>query len=696
MAGPIVGREGELATIAETLAANPSGLDILLIEGEPGIGKTTVWREGIEQATKLGFRILSCRAAQAEARMSFAGLGDLLSNVEPEAFAALPPPQRLAVERALLRVEAGLHAPSPHAIGTAVVAILSDLGDVGPVVVAIDDIQWLDKPTVTSLAFAVRRLETRPVTVLATVRVGDPHGWSDSFDRVAPDRVRRIRLGPLSLGALYEVLEPRLGRALTRPLLGSIETASRGNPFFALELARAFADGKPGAGVGLPVPSDTSELLARRLRRLPRRTRDELLRASALGQPTIRTVDEIALQPAVKAEIARIHDDGRVEFTHPLFAATVYAAARRGERQRLHRELASLSADVEEQAKHLALASDGPDHELAELLDRASEQALSRGAPKSAADLAEQAARRTGDDAPQVKWERLLRAGRYSLQAADPTRARALGEEVSDAAPHGPIRARALYLRADERAMEGPGLAIGLLEEAIGSVGDDVALEAELETSLGWILGAGFDLPASEQHLARAADLAVRAGDPNLLSQAMALRVFADFLLGRGVDDATLERALALHDPEREVPFQRRPSLLAALLLEYTGRFDGARELLASLRERLIARGMEGDLGHVRVHLGATAALMGDLEGAEEQATETLLAATLDGQELLCAFALSLRAIIRAWRGESPGARADGTEALQRSQQIGWGHGVHQSRWALRPSPWPRAIPPPR
>lgn len=683
MAGPIVGRDGELATIAETLAENPNGLRVLLIEGEPGIGKTTVWQAGIDQASEIGYRILSCRAAQAETRMSFAGLGDLLAGVERESIAALPQPQRLAIERALLRVEAGPHPPPPQAIGTGVVAVITALTEDSPVLVAIDDVQWLDKPTLTSLAFALRRLDVQPVTVLCSLRAGDSHGWSESFDRVAPDRVRRIRLGPLSLGALYEVLRPRLGQALTRPLLGRIESASRGNPFYALELARAIEDGKPVAGAGLPVLEDTTELLARRLRRLPRRTRNELLRTSALGQPTISMIDAASLQPAIDAEIARIHDDGRVEFTHPLFAAAVYAAAPLDARRGLHRQLASLSTNIEEQATHLALASDGPDGELADILDRASEQALSRGAPEVAADLSEQAARRTSDDAPRARWERLLRAGRHSLQAGDPTRARSLGEEVSDAAPDGTIRARALYLRAEERAMEGPGLAIELLEKAIALVGDDVALEAELETSLGWILGAGFDLHASEEHLARAADLAVRVGDRNLLSQAMTLRVFSDFLLGRGVDDATLTRALALHDPDREVPFQRRPTLLAALLLEYTGRFDGARELLASLRERLVARGTEGDLGHVRVHLGATAALTGDLAGAEEQATETLRIATLDGQELMCAFALSLRAIVRAWRGDAAGARADGAEALERSQRIGWGPGVSQSRWAL-------------
>jgi hypothetical protein len=112
----LVGRDGELATIDERLAARPSGLEVLLIEGEPGIGKTTLWREGVERADRLGYRILSCRAAQAEIRMSFAGLGDLLAHVASDAFAVLPPPQRIAIDRALLRVEAGTGPPTPNAI----------------------------------------------------------------------------------------------------------------------------------------------------------------------------------------------------------------------------------------------------------------------------------------------------------------------------------------------------------------------------------------------------------------------------------------------------------------------------------------------------------------------------------------------------------------------------------------------------
>ena len=683
VAGPIVGRDAELATIGEALAGNAHGLQVLLIEGEPGIGKTTIWQDGIEQARQLGFRILSCRAAQAEVRMSFAGLGDLLANVESEAFAVLPPPQRLAIDRALLRVEAGPRPPPQHAIGAGLVAVISALAKHGPVLVAIDDVHWLDAPTLRSVAFALRRLEAQPVTFLATARAGDPRGWSGSFDSVASERVRRLRLAPLSLGALFEVLRPRMGQALTRPLLGSIESASRGNPFYALELARAMEDAEPGAGAGLPVPDDTGELVARRLRRLPPRTRKELLRASALIQPTIETIDAAGLQPAVDAEIVRVDDGGRVEFAHPLFAAAVYAAAPRDERQRLHRELESMSTDIEEQARHLSLASDGPDRQLADLLDRASVQALSRGAPEVAADLAEQAARRTPDVSPDEKWDRLLRAGHHSLRAGDPTRARILGEEVSDASNGGSIRAGALYLRGQAGGMEGLAVAIGLLEEAIATVGTDVSLEAEIETALGLVLLETFQLLAADEHLARAAELADRVGDRNLLAQAMALRVMSNLRLGLGVDESALERALTLEDPDQAVDFPRLPSLIVAQVLEATGRHDRARVLLAALHERLVARGDEVDLAYVLAHEAVTAWLAGDLEVAEEHAGDALRIATLTGQEPMCSIALATRAMVRATRGNLPGSRDDGIDALARAERVGWTPGVNASRYAL-------------
>jgi DNA-binding CsgD family transcriptional regulator len=210
-----------------------------------------------------------------------------------------------------------------------------------------------------------------------------------------------------------------------------------------------------------------------------------------------------------------------------------------------------------------------------------------------------------------------------------------------------------------------------------------VALEAELRTSLGWVLIAAFQLQSADEHLARAAQQAESVGDRNLLSQAIALREVSSLLLGRGVDDEAIERALALEDPDHEVPFQRRPSLLVALVFEFICDLERAQSLLATLRARLVARGDEGDLALVLNHQGMSSSLAGDLEGAEEQATDAIRLAMLTGQEVQSAFGLALRAVVRVYRGDLAGARADATEALERSERVAWLHGVNQSRYAL-------------
>jgi predicted ATPase len=380
-AGSVVGREAELAAVDAALEAARSSLAALVLEGEPGIGKTTVWREGLARAAGRGFRVLACRAAQAEARLSFAALGDLLAPLEAAALASLPGPQRRALEAALLRAEPEGAAPDPRAIGTGVVSLITALAATAPVLLALDDVQWLDLPSARALEFALRRLESRPVVVLATLRTGEPVGRAPLLPALPAERVRRVVLGSLSLGALYRVLEQQLGHGLPRPLLVRVQAATGGNPFYALEIVRAIqAEGPPAPGQALPIPRDLRELAAARLRRLPTRAREALLRASALAQPTVALVDPDDLAPAEQAGVVRIRPGGRVDFAHPLFAAAIYAAASRERRRRLHGELAQAASDVEERARHLMLAGDGPDEQIAAALDEAAARAHRRGA----------------------------------------------------------------------------------------------------------------------------------------------------------------------------------------------------------------------------------------------------------------------------------------------------------------------------
>jgi len=340
----VFGRDAELVAVDAVLASARQGLLGLVLEGDPGIGKTTLWREGIAHAVGRGYQVLSCRAASAEARLSFAALGDLLAPVAPAAFDSLPDPQARALGAALLRIEARGAAPNPRAIGTAVVSLLSELAASAPVLLAMDDVQWLDLPSASALEFALRRLEAQPIAVLASLRLGERTGTSGLLSTGLDGRIRRLRLGPLSLGALHHIVEDELGHGLPRPLLVRIERATGGNPFYALEITRALeAQGSLTPGQELPIPDDLRGLVVERLRKLPRRTRDALLRVSALAQPTISLVDPADLAPAEDAGVARIGSDGRIEFAHPLLAGAIYTSASHERRRKLHAELAEIA-----------------------------------------------------------------------------------------------------------------------------------------------------------------------------------------------------------------------------------------------------------------------------------------------------------------------------------------------------------------
>jgi DNA-binding CsgD family transcriptional regulator len=685
---PVFGRELELAKVEETLARARSSFSALVLEGEPGIGKTTIWRAGIARATSSGFRVLACRAAQAEARLSFTALADLLAPVEAAAFDALPEPQRRALDAALLRAAPASGAEaSPRAIGTGLVTLLSALARAGPVLVAMDDVQWLDGPSARALEFAIRRSEGRPIAVLATRRIAaEPRGGT-LLARGSGPQICALSVGPLSLAALYKAIETQLGRKLPRPLLMKIERACGGNPFFALEIARALpSSGGATSTQELPIPADLAQLVAVRLRRVSRRTWEALFRASALARPTLDLVDAAALAPAEAAGLVLVHGDGRIDFVHPLFASAVYAAASAEHRRRLHAELAELPADVEERARHrlLARTRDSEDEHLAHVLHEAAEHALRRGAPGTAAELEEDAARFTPCHEADARRQRSLRAARHHLKAGDPARSRSLCEAVLGMHPPTPERASALHLLAEAALAEQSGASISLLRDALACVGDDVARAAHLEIALGVVLATSqLDLAGSIDHLSRAVELAGRARDDGLLAEALATRAAFGLVAGRGLDERLLERALALEDPDREVPFHMSALLNVANAYLFVGRIDVARRLLSTLRERLEARGDESDLPWVWVHLAATSLLGGELERAQHEASEAERAATLTGSAVFRAYALNVRANARALRGDTEGARRDATEALSLSERVGFALGVSDARWAL-------------
>ncbi len=683
MAERLIGRDAEIRASEHFLDAVADGPAALLIEGQAGIGKTTVWEETLRLSSTRSYHVLSCRPAAAETKLSFGALTDLLVGVGDDVIAELPKPQRRALDTARLRIDPGRRAPDQRAVFTGLVSSLGVMAREGPVVVGVDDAQWLDLASSRALAFAARRLRAHRIGILAAVRVDSD--TAATFDRSLPEQlVSRIALGPLSLGAVYQLIRSRLGFTLPRPVLLRVHAAAGGNPFYALEIARALLrTGMPPLGEDIPIPGDLQQLVAERISRLPARTRGALIVASALSQPTTDLVDRPALEKAEQAGLVRIADGGRIAFAHPLFASAVYADVPERRRLRLHRQLAESVLDVEERARHLVRASAGPDEEVALALDEAADHATRRGAPEVAAELEEEAAHRTPPDADAARWQRLLDSAEHLIHAGDGDRARSLAERVVADSSSGAVRGRALRLIAETCYRDRMADAPALLEEALASVAGDPAAVVDIEESLAFVAVATGNLSEMERHGRRAAELAESLGATAVLAEALALMEMCRFFMARGVDDAILERALALEDPERQVPVQMRPSMTAAQLYEWTGKFERANELLFGLRERVTERGEESDLPFVLIHLAAAHFLMGAHDAAERYADEALEAAALVGSELLRGFALNIRAHVRARVGDMPRAREDSLEALAISERVGWPHGVLAARWTL-------------
>jgi hypothetical protein len=228
----VVGRDREMAAVAAFLDAVPSGPCGLVLEGAAGMGKTTVWRAGAAWAARRSYTVLSCRPAESEATLSFAALGDLLDGVLDRVLVGLPSPQRRALEVALLLEDPGASPPEQRAVCVAFLAVIRQLSAAGPVVLAIDDLQWLDVASATAVEFALRRLSREGAGLLASVRdPGDGRSAAAAGTGLPAERLTRLRIGPLTPGAFQSAVRATTGAGLSRLTIRRLFDASGGNPF---------------------------------------------------------------------------------------------------------------------------------------------------------------------------------------------------------------------------------------------------------------------------------------------------------------------------------------------------------------------------------------------------------------------------------------------------------------------------------
>jgi DNA-binding CsgD family transcriptional regulator len=661
----VVGREDELAALAEFLAGPPPPR-ILLLEGEAGIGKTTLWREATTLGEQGGLRTLTCSPAESETQLPFAAAGDLLGAHAASVLDSLPPPQRRALAAALLLEDVEGPPPEPRAVAVAFLGALRGLSEAEPLLVAVDDVQWLDGPSSLLLEFALRRIREERVVFLLARRASGLTGAPLGLERAPEDAVRSLQVGPMTLGALHHLLRTRLQASFPRPILRRLHEASGGNPFYALELGRALSERDVDLDPGrpLPVPTRLQELVRDRIARQPEHVRDVLATVAALSDPTVFTVgDDAALDTAVAAELIELHGD-RVRFTHPLLAAEAYAAVGAERRRSIHRRLAELVGDVEERARHLALAAEEPDADVAAAVEEAASRAASRGAPEVAAELSTLAVRLTPHDAAADRLRRRLATADFQVVAGSDSPARAALEELSNELPPGAERA-GVFARLLRSFPQGDlGGALELSERTLAEPGIDEETRAAVYGERGstWLqLG---DLGRARSELAAAAEAAERSGSAAARAGALGWLGLFDALAGEPRPTEFWKRAQAFEQEADGQAIYYGPLQTHGMQLMYAERLDEAREVLHKAYRRAEGSGDEHLLGAIELHLVELEVRAGDLESARRHAERSLQRVGQAGLEVDTGASLYGKALVDAYQGRTDDARATTQEGI--------------------------------
>jgi DNA-binding CsgD family transcriptional regulator/tetratricopeptide (TPR) repeat protein len=641
----------------------------LVIEGEPGIGKTTHWLAGVEQAREQGFTVLVARPVAVESVLSYASLADLLSGIEALAWARLPEPQRRAIDRIMSRANDDRSSSDQQAVAAGFLSVIEELAEQAPVLLAIDDLQWLDTSSARVVGFAARRLSGR-VGALATLRTevdgGDGASW---LQLPTPDAIRRVRVPALSLGGLHRMIAERLGRSFTRPTLLRIMEISGGNPFYALELARVIDVGSATGESALP--GSLAELVGARLGGLDEDVKETLLAAACLAAPTVELVAQstdtgdavVLLEDAEASGIIGI-DGGRLRFTHPLLSHGVYSGASPARRRRMHRRLAEIVAEPELQARHLALGTTTGDPVTVRSLDAAAEIARRRGAPEAAAELLELAIGLGGDTV-----ERRISTADHRLDAGDVTRARALLEATIETCS-GMLRAEALNLLGLAHLVDDSNLeAIDCFQRALAEMGDFDALRTEILTVASFCHLIAGNPSAALRTAQDAVTYAESLDHSQLLSQALIMRVYLGMVSGSGVDEPSLRRALLLEDRDADAHISISPRIYHVMILAYSGRLDEAHSEMLAVWQRCLDRGEEPELVAASFYLATGEVWGADFPHATEVAEDAVERALQMGGDQPLMFALTARATVYAYTGRVDEARRDMAEALAASHR---------------------------
>ncbi|WP_420036959.1 helix-turn-helix transcriptional regulator [Streptomyces sp. cg28] len=413
----LLGRTAECARLEDLVDAARGGRSgALVVRGEAGIGKSSLLAYAASVAGDL--TRLRTQGIEAESGLPYVGLADLFRTVT-DRLDRIPQRQAAALTGALALGPAV--AQDRYAVAAGTLSLLGAVSESGPVLLVVDDAQWLDPYSLDALAFATRRLKREGVAALYATRDAD-----EAASRLAP--VETLTLSGLDADSARRLVaaEPLSPRDMDRLL-----AEARGNPLALLELPALLARGghRPDTGAPLPIGDMLTRTFHSAVTRLPARTQDAVLLLAVLGPRPLAGTERVlraheltyaALEPAERAGLLTV-EEGAYVFRHPLVRSSVYHGASAVRRWQAHRTVAHALRDataptaVERYAWHLAESGADPDEEVAAALERAAS-----GGPGSltlplAARLYAHAARFTPED--ERRALRLLAAAR-AAQAA--------------------------------------------------------------------------------------------------------------------------------------------------------------------------------------------------------------------------------------------------------------------------------------
>ncbi|MEU1184143.1 AAA family ATPase [Streptomyces sp. NPDC005820] len=447
----MIGRDEELRILRGLLAEAADGHGgALLIHGTAGVGKSALLRLVGAEGTVGGFKVLSATGVETELWLPFAAL-QLLLRPAADGIGRLPSPHRTALVDAF---SANQTEPHVFRVALAVLELLADETDRQPLLLLVDDLQWIDSPSRDVLRFVARRTRDLPVLIVAASRVHSP-------DSYAPSAQPDLHLQPLGRSAAAELLDAGVPD-LSPPLRALILERAAGNPLALVELPKTVQDITPQLD-DLPLTQRLEDAFAARTDTASPQCRTLLLALAAepnaplnrllevSSRLTDTTVSVEAVQEAIDAGLVSLA--GRsLEFRHPLMRSAIYTRATVADRLATHRAVAAAMADTpERRLLHLAAATLGPDEGLAARLERFADAALARGKVASAIPALSQAAELVQD--ARRRTEILVRAAESASDINDRVHTQLLLDRA-DMSELGPLEQARLMVVSDKAAFE--------------------------------------------------------------------------------------------------------------------------------------------------------------------------------------------------------------------------------------------------